>query len=159
MAEACPPRRTGYWAEQKLEGETPVAKSVTRKTKRKKAAGKTVGAKKLPRPKLRSGSGPRKAKPGKTKPRAVRSFTAEKEQNLKTLCALVRDYAPFRYRGIHPKRGRCACGGLAIRRLVFSGRHGKQLLLHPACAESLLLPRPSKTSPPLTQHGLVGREG
>ena len=99
------------------EGETPVAKNVTRKTKRKKAAGKSSGAKKLPR---------------KTKPR---SFTAEKEENLKALRALVRDYAPFRYRGVHPKRGRCACGGLAIRRLVFSGRYGKQLLLHPACAE------------------------
>ena len=69
----------------------------------------------------------------------ARSFTAEKAQNMRTLRAIARDYAPFRYRGVHPKRGRCACGGLAIRRLVFTGKYGKKLLLHPACADSLHL--------------------
>lgn len=78
---------------------------------------------------------------GTTKARKTepRSFTAEKAEHMKTLRAIARDYAPFRYRGIHPRRGRCACGGLAIRRLVFTGKYGKKLLLHPACADSLHL--------------------
>ena len=62
------------------------------------------------------------------------SYTAEREENLRRLESIVREYGPFRYRGVHAKRGRCACGGLAVTRHVFVGRRGKQLLLHETCA-------------------------
>ncbi len=62
------------------------------------------------------------------------SFTAERASNQRKLRATVKQYAPFRYKGVHEKRGRCACGGLAITRLVFVGKYGKKLLLHANCA-------------------------
>ena len=81
----------------------------------------------------------RKRSTGRIERTPARSFTAEKAENMRILRTIAREYAPFRYRGAHPKRGRCACGGLAVRRLVFTGKYGKKLLLHSACADSLHL--------------------
>lgn len=77
--------------------------------------------------------------------RAVRtlSFTAERDNAARILKEIVGQYAPFCYRGIHEKRGRCACGGLAVTRLIFTGKYGKKLLLHVNCARDAGLKIPS----------------
>ncbi len=62
------------------------------------------------------------------------SFTAERDNAARILKEIDEEYAPIRYRGIHAKRGRCACGGLAVTRLIFTGKYGKKLLLHANCA-------------------------
>ncbi len=71
------------------------------------------------------------------------SFTAERDKAARILAKIAGLYAPFRYRGIHEKRGRCACGGLAVTRLVFTGKYGKKLLLHENCARDAGLKMPS----------------
>ena len=81
--------------------------------------------------------------PPRTKPL---SFTAERARNQRKLRANVKQYVPFRYKGVHEKRGRCACGGLAITRLIFVGKYGKKLLLHANCAHDAGLKIPSGDS-------------
>ena len=85
----------------------------------------------------------RKKTAAKKRAKKTVSFTAERNKAARILAKIVELYAPFRYRGIHEKRGRCACGGLAVTRLIFTGKYGKKLLLHENCARDAGLKMPS----------------
>lgn len=104
--------------------ETTMAKRTATKRARKKTATKTTKT-----------AGKRAAK--------TVSFTAERDNAARILKEIVEQYAPFRYRGIREKRGHCACGGLAVTRLIFTGKYGKKLLLHENCARDAGLKMPS----------------